>query len=89
MPRDLFHDVAQLIIAVILIVGVFVFLYALYFGGHNVDPTLRESLIQVVGGVIGIVGTIVGFYFGTSLSSVRKDAVISNSRSVATEGEVK
>lgn len=87
MNRDILHDLSQLIIALALIGCTFVFLYALYFGGHKPDESLRESLVQVVGGVIGIVGTIVGFYFGTSLSSVRKDAVIS--KNVVTEGEVK
>lgn len=83
MNRDLVHDIAQLVIAIILIVAIFLFLYMLYFGGRTVDPTLRESLVQVVGGLIGIAGTVVGFYFGTSLSSARKDATINEMTTTA------
>lgn len=76
MSRDLFHDIAQLLIAVLLIAGGFIFLYLLYFSGHSVAAELRESLFQVTGGVIGFIGIVVGFYFGTSLSSARKDSII-------------
>lgn len=73
MNRETFHDIAQLVIGLALISGCFMFLFALYFSGTPFDPSLKESLLQTNGAVLGIVGVIVGFYFGTSLSSLRKD----------------
>lgn len=73
MNRETFHDIAQLVIGLALIAGCFMFLFALYFSGKPFDPALKESLLQTNGAVLGIVGVIVGFYFGTSLSSLRKD----------------
>lgn len=71
--RDIVHDISQLIIAVLVLVGGFIFLYKLFFGGVPVAPEHAESLLQVTGGVIGFIGTVIGFYLGTSLSSARKD----------------
>lgn len=73
MNRELFHDIAQLTIGLTIVAGSFAFLFALYFSGTHIDPSLKESLLQTNGGVLGIIGVIVGFYFGTSLSSLRKD----------------
>jgi len=78
MNRETLHDIAQFLIGIALITGGFFFLYQLYFSGHSVAQELRESLFQVTGGVIGFIGVVVGFYFGTSLSSARKDSVIAN-----------
>lgn len=76
MNRELLHDIAQLLIGLTLIAGGFVFLFQVFFSGHTVAPELKDSLFQVTGGVLALVSGIAGYYFGSSLSSARKDAVI-------------
>jgi hypothetical protein len=77
MTRDLFHDIAQFIIGLVLLLAGFTFLYMIFFSGQPIAAEFRESLFQVTGGVLGLIGVVVGFYFGTSLSSARKDSTIS------------
>lgn len=79
MTREIFHDISQLVISIIMLVGCFFFLYHLFFSGQPVSPDHRDSLTQVTGGVIGLIGTVAGFWLGTSLSSLRKDTTISQS----------
>jgi len=79
MSRSLFQDISQLIVSLVLLAGCFGFLWGVYFSGHPIDPGSKESLTQVTGGVIGMIGTVAGFYLGTSLSSLRKDTTISQS----------
>ena len=76
MNRDTLHDVSQLLISLVLLGGCFGFLFMIFFSGVKVDPTLKESLNQTTGAVLAIIGGVAGFWIGTSLSSVRKDAVI-------------
>lgn len=77
MTRDLFHDISQLLISIILLGGCFAFLYGVFFSGAAIDPTSKESLIQVTGGVLALLSGVAGFWLGTSLSSLRKDSTIS------------
>jgi hypothetical protein len=74
MNRELFHDISQLLISVILLGGCFAFLYGVFFSGVAIDPTSKESLIQVTGGVLALLSGVAGFWLGTSLSSLRKDS---------------
>lgn len=79
MNREILHDVSQLLISLVLLGGCFAFLYGVFFSGHAVDPSSKESLTQVTGGVLAIVSGVAGFWIGTSLSSLRKDSTISKS----------
>lgn len=74
MNRDLFHDLSQLLISLVLLAGGFAFLYGVFFSGHHIDPTSKESLTQVTGGVLALISGVAGFWIGTSLSSLRKDS---------------
>lgn len=76
MNRDLFRDIAQLIIAIALIAGGFLFLYKVFLSGNTIPAELKDSLFQVTGGVIALISGIAGYYFGSSLSSARKDTTI-------------
>lgn len=76
MNRELFRDFAQLVIALAMISGGFIFLYQVFLSGKAVPTELKDSLFQVTGGVIALVSGIAGYYFGSSLSSARKDTVI-------------
>lgn len=76
MNRDLFRDIAQLLIALALVGGGFYFLDRVFLSGTVVAPELKDSLFQVTGGVIALISGIAGYYFGSSLSSARKDAAI-------------
>jgi hypothetical protein len=78
MNRELFHDFSQLLISLALLAGCFYFLDRVFFSGIQVAAEHRESLLQVTGGVIGIIGTVAGFWLGTSLSSLRKDSALSS-----------
>lgn len=77
MNREILHDLSQLLISMVLLGGSFAFLYGVFFSGHAIDPSSKESLTQVTGGVLAIVGGVAGFWLGTSLSSLRKDSTIS------------
>lgn len=76
MNRDILHDLSQLLISLVLLIGCYAFLYGVFFSGHPVDPSSKESLTQVTGGVLAIVSGVAGFWIGTSLSSLRKDSKI-------------
>lgn len=77
MNREIIHDLSQLLISLVLLGGAYAFLYGVFFSGHPIDPNSKESLTQVVGGVLAIIGGVSGFWIGTSLSSLRKDSTIS------------
>ncbi len=72
------HDVSQLVVSLFLLAGCFTFLGLVFFSGMEVNPSLKESLNQTTGAVLSVIAGIAGFWIGTSLSSVRKDAVIAN-----------
>ena len=76
MNRELFRDFAQLVIALALVGGGFYFLDRVFLSGLTVPPELKDSLFQVTGGVIALISGIAGYYFGSSLSSARKDTTI-------------
>lgn len=76
MNRETIHDLSQLLISLVLLGGSFAFLYGVFFSGHPIDPTSKESLTQVTGGVLAIVSGVAGFWIGTSLSSLRKDSAL-------------
>lgn len=79
MNREILHDISQLLISLVLLGGCFAFLYGVFFSGHVIDPTSKESLTQVTGGVLALISGVAGFWIGTSLSSLRKDSTISKS----------
>lgn len=74
MNRDLFHDISQLLISLVLLAGSFAFLYGVFFSGAHIAPESKDSLTQVTGGVIALISGVAGYYLGTSLSSLRKDS---------------
>ena len=80
MNREILHDLSQLLISLVLLGGSFAFLYGVFFSGHVIDPSSKESLTQVTGGVLAIISGVAGFWIGTSLSSLRKDSAISKSK---------
>lgn len=76
MNRELFRDFAQLLIALSLVGGGFYFLDRVFLSGATVPSDLKDSLFQVTGGVVALISGIAGYYFGSSLSSARKDAAL-------------
>lgn len=76
MNREVLHDLSQLLVSLVLLAGCFAFLYGVFFSGTPIQPDTKESLTQVTGGVIGIIGLVAGFWLGTSLSSLRKDSAL-------------
>jgi len=72
-----FKLICQLIISVIVILGFFGFVFALFFFARSIDPSVKESLTQISGALIAAFGGVVGFWLGTSLSSAGKDHTIS------------
>lgn len=76
MSRDILHDLSQLLVSLTVLAGGFVFLYMIFFSGVKIDPSMRESLNQTTGAVLTMLGGVTGFWIGTSLSSMRKDAAL-------------
>lgn len=72
-----FKLICQLVISVIVILGFFVFVFALFFLAKAIDPSAKESLTLITGSLISAFAGICGFWLGTSLSSAAKDATIS------------
>jgi hypothetical protein len=81
VKRDILHDLSQLLISILLISGGFFFLYMIFFSGVKIDEGMKESLNQTTGAVLALISGVAGFWIGTSLSSMRKDAVIQNKQS--------
>ena len=73
-----FHNWAQFIISMSLLVGSFGFLFLVFFSGLQVAPEHKESLLQVTGSIVTLIGGVSGFWIGTSLSSKLKDRGIPN-----------
>jgi protein-S-isoprenylcysteine O-methyltransferase Ste14 len=69
--------VFQLVISILVILGFFGFVFALFFFARAIDPSVKESLTQISGALIAAFGGVVGFWLGTSLSSASKDNTIS------------
>lgn len=74
MSRDLFHDISQLLISLVLIGGSFYFLDRVFLSGVTISPEHKDSLLQVTGQVMNLIALAAGFWLGTSLSSLRKDS---------------
>lgn len=74
MNREVLHDLSQLLISLVLLAGCFAFLYGVFFSGHPIPAASKDSLTQVTGGVLAIISGVAGYWIGTSLSSLRKDA---------------
>ena len=72
-----FKLICQLVVSIIVILGFFGFVFALFFFAKSIDPTVRDSLTQISGALIAAFGGVVGFWLGTSLSSSAKDQTIS------------
>lgn len=72
-----FKLVCQLVVSIIVILGFFGFVFALFFFAQAIDPTVRDALTQISGALIAAFGGVVGFWLGTSLSSASKDQTIS------------
>ena len=73
-----FKLVCQLVISILVIVGFFAFVFALFFLAKSIDPSVKDSLTQISGGLLAAFTGICGFWLGTSLSSSSKDHTISN-----------
>lgn len=69
-------DIYQYALASLIIAGFFVLLIALVY--TTVPETNKDLLNLVVGALIGSFATIVGYFFGSSSSSAKKDETISN-----------
>lgn len=76
MNRDIFRDIAQFVMGIVLLAGCFYFLHELFFSGHAIPPELKDSATLVTGTILTLIGGIAGYFFGSSQSSARKDSVI-------------
>ena len=69
-------DIFQYILAGLIIIGFFILLIALVY--IPIPESNKDLLNLVVGALIGSFATIVGYFFGSSSSSAKKDETISN-----------
>ena len=69
-------DIFQYILAGLIIIGFFILLIALVY--VTIPESNKDLLNLVVGALIGSFATIVGYFFGSSSSSAKKDETISN-----------
>lgn len=72
-----FKLIAQLVVSVIVILGFFCFVFALFFYARAIDPSVRDVVTQISGALIAAFGGVIGYWLGTSLSSTSKDQTIS------------
>jgi len=64
------------VLAIIVIVGFFALLFSLLF---LTVPETNKSLLDIITGVLtASVGSIIGYYFGSSIGSKSKDDTINN-----------
>lgn len=70
--------IAQLVVSIVVIVGFYTFVFALFFFARSIDPGMKDVVIQISGALIAAFGGVIGFWIGTSLSSSAKDQTISN-----------
>ena len=68
-------DYFQYILGGLIVVGFFVLLYML--AAKEVPDPNKDLLNLVVGALIGSFATVVGYFYGSSSSSAKKDEVIS------------
>ena len=66
----------QVVLATVYVVGFVWLLYALFSGQVNIDQSLREVGMILIGGLIAGNEQIRNFFFGSSSGSVRKSATI-------------
>jgi hypothetical protein len=67
-------DIFQYTLAGIVIIGFFILLYALI--KSEIPGNNRELLSLVIGALIGSFSTIIGYFFGSSAGSSKKDEII-------------
>lgn len=72
-----FKMVCQLVISVLVIALFGGFVFALFFFARQIDPSVKDVLTQISGGLLAAFGGIIGYWIGTSLSSSGKDRLIS------------
>jgi uncharacterized BrkB/YihY/UPF0761 family membrane protein len=68
-------DILQTILAILIIIGFFLLLTLLLY--TKVPNENKDLLNLVVGALIGSFATVVGYFFGSSSSSAKKDDTIS------------
>ena len=69
-------DLFQYILGALIVVGFFGLLFILAF--TQIPDKNADLLNLVVGALIGSFATVVGYYFGSSSGSAKKDEIISN-----------
>jgi len=68
-------DIFQYALGALIVIGFFVLLYLLV--SKTVPDVNKDLLNLIVGALIGSFSTIVGYFFGSSAGSARKDEIIS------------
>jgi hypothetical protein len=66
------------VLATFVMVVAFGFFYLLVFRKQELRSVNDNVLFTILGGIIGYVSSILGFYFGSSSGSMEKDATIKN-----------
>ena len=69
-------DIFQYGLGALIVIGFFVLLYLLV--SRTVPDVNKDLLNLIVGALIGSFSTIVGYFFGSSAGSAKKDETISN-----------
>ena len=68
--------IGRLIVSVAIIVGFFGFSYVVI--KTQIQPEMRDVVLQVIGGLISLLSMVVGYYVGSSAGSKAKDKAISD-----------
>lgn len=71
-PKDIF----QYILGALIVIGFFILLYLLV--ATEVPKENADLLNLVIGALIGSFATVVGYFFGSSSSSAKKDETIND-----------
>ena len=69
-------SIGRLIVSLAIIVGFFGFSYVVI--KTPIEPQMRDVVLQVTGGLIGLLTVVVGYYVGSSAGSKSKDKAISD-----------
>lgn len=67
-------DVFQYVLGALIVIGFFFLIYSLLT--KEIPPTNSELLYLVVGALIGSFTTVVGYFYGSSLGSAKKDEIM-------------
>ena len=79
--RDI-KDTYQYVLGALVVAGFFVLLYLLV--SKTVPLENKDLLNLVVGALIGSFASVVGYFFGSSAGSAKKDEIIANQASTPT-----